>query len=162
LTDATLARYDPDWPKRFRAEVRVLRAALQSAIEIAHVGSTSVPGLAAKPTIDIAVGVPDLSLDEATHRRMTEAGYSYGGDHGQPQHIFRKGKTLPREVLVHVVEHGGQMWQDFLRLRDYLRANPAEAGRYAEFKASLLVGRGGWYRGIDKSPFIEPILGRGA
>jgi GrpB-like predicted nucleotidyltransferase (UPF0157 family) len=160
MSDAVLSPYDATWPNRYRVEAARVTEALRSVIEIEHVGSTAVPGLAAKPTIDIAAGVPDLNLNDAARVRMAEAGYSYGGDHDQPQHVFRKGDAVPWEVLVHVVVHRDQMWNDFLRLRDYLRANPAEAARYAALKASLLKAGGGWYRGIDKSPFIEPILRR--
>jgi GrpB-like predicted nucleotidyltransferase (UPF0157 family) len=160
MSDAVLSLYDAKWPNRYRVEAAVVTEALRNVTQIEHVGSTAVPGLAAKPTIDIAAGVPDLNLDDGARERMTEAGYSYGGNHDQPQHVFRKGDAVPWEILVHVVVHRGQMWHDFLWLRDYLRANPSEAARYAAFKASLLTGRSGWYRGIDKSPFIEPILRR--
>jgi GrpB-like predicted nucleotidyltransferase (UPF0157 family) len=60
--------------------------------------------------------------------------------------------------LVHVVQHGGPMWLDFLHFRDYLRANPDEAERYARLKASLLAERGGWCSGRDKERFIQPLL----
>jgi GrpB-like predicted nucleotidyltransferase (UPF0157 family) len=122
------------------------------------VGSTSVPGLAAKPTIDIAVGVVSLDLPEGAGRRMERLGYDYGGDHGQPQHVFRKGTSVPWRFLVHVVQYGSPMWLDFLRFRDYLRTNPAEADRYARLKASLLADRGEWYSGRDKERFIRPVL----
>jgi GrpB-like predicted nucleotidyltransferase (UPF0157 family) len=61
-------------------------------------------------------------------------------------------------VSVHVFQHGGPMWLDFLHFRDYLRANPAEAERYARLKASLLADRGEWYSGRDKERFIRPVL----
>jgi GrpB-like predicted nucleotidyltransferase (UPF0157 family) len=132
--------------------------ALAPVVAAEHVGSTAVPGLAAKPTIDIAVGVVSLDLPEDAWRRMVRLGYDYGVDHGQPQHVFRKGTSVPWRFLVHVVQHGGPMWLDFLRFRDYLRANPAEADRYARLKASLLADRGEWYSGRDKERFIRPVL----
>ncbi len=92
---------------------------------------------------------------------MERLGYDYGGDHGRPQHVFRKGTSVPWRFLVHVVEHGGPMWVDFLHFRDYLRANPAEADRYARLKASLLADCGGWYSGRDKEHFIRPVLNSG-
>ena len=127
-------------------------------VGIEHVGSTSVPGLAAKPTIDIAVGLPSIELGALRTARIEALGYSYSGDHGLPQHVFRKGDAFPRDFLVHVIEHGGRMWCDYLRFRDHLRSHPEDAERYAALKASLLVGRGGWYRGVDKERFIGPIL----
>jgi GrpB-like predicted nucleotidyltransferase (UPF0157 family) len=116
--------------------------------------------LAGKPTIDIAVGVETLALQHDDFGRMDLLGYSYGGKHGQPQHVFRKGESVPWEFLVHVVEHGGPMWRDFLRFRDYLRVNRHDARAYAALKVSLLIGRDEWYSGRDKAPFIEPILAR--
>ena len=127
-------------------------------IAIEHVGSTAVPGLAAKPTIDIAVGVATLELAPEAHERMAELGYHYGGTHDRPQHVFRNGSEVPWSVLVHVVRHDGRMWREFIRFRDHLRSHPGDARRYEALKASLLVGRRGWYRGVDKEPFIAPIL----
>jgi GrpB-like predicted nucleotidyltransferase (UPF0157 family) len=117
-----------------------------------------VPGLAAKPTIDIAAGVPNLALASAAWTRMKKLGYHYGGDHGHPQHVFRKGEAVPWQFLVHVVEYDGTMWRDYLRFRDYLRAEPEAAVRYSELKESLVAERGDWYSGRDKEPFIRLIL----
>ena len=156
--DRQLAPYDPTWARRFVQEVPGLTTGLRRVVAIEHVGSTSVPGLAAKPTVDVAVGVPSLGLDAGAHERMATFGFHYGGTHDLPQHVFRKGVAVPWEVLVHIVEHGGQMWHDLLRFRDHLRSHPDDARRYAELKAALLVGRGGWYSGRDKQSFIHAIL----
>jgi GrpB-like predicted nucleotidyltransferase (UPF0157 family) len=153
-----LASYTSQWPDLYEAEVDHLAAALAPVVAVEHVGSTSVPGLAAKPTIDIAVAVPDLVLPESAAAAMKQLGYHYGGDHGLPQRVFRKGECVPWRFLVHVVEHGGSMWRDFLAFRDHLRGNPTAAARYEELKRSLLAERGGWYSGRDKEPFIRPIL----
>ncbi len=136
--------------------------ALDPVIAIEHVGSTAVPGLASKPTVDVAVGVASLDLGSEPYERMARLGYRYGGTHDLPQHVFRRGPQVPWEILVHVVEHDGRMWSDFLRLRDHLRTHPADARRYGELKAALLVGRGSWYRGVDKEGFIAPILSAGS
>ena len=156
--DPVLTPYDPAWPLRFAAEAACLVEALAPVVGIEHVGSTSVPGLAAKPTLDIAVGLPSLELGALRTTRIEALGYHYGGDHGLPQHVFRRGSAVPWDYLVHVVEHGGRMWCDYLAFRDHLRSHPEDAGRYAALKASLLVGRGEWYHGLDKEPFIGPIL----
>lgn len=153
-----LATYDERWPSLYEQEVVLVVAALAPTIAAEHVGSTSVPGLAAKPTIDIAVGVPSLDLPSGAWTEMEKLGYHYGGSHGLSQHVFRKGDSVPWRFLIHVVEHEGAMWRDFLRFRDYLRAHPSEAKRYAELKASLLSDREGWYSGRDKEPFIRLIL----
>jgi GrpB protein len=103
-----LAPYDPEWPLRYEAEARRLREALGNVIAMEHVGSTSVPGLSGKPTIDIAAAVPTLTLPDLAKRQMEALGYSYGGDLGLPQHVFCKGAGVPREFIVHVVERDGQ------------------------------------------------------
>jgi GrpB-like predicted nucleotidyltransferase (UPF0157 family) len=92
-----------------------VRDALGDVVAMEHVGSTSVPGLSGKPTIDVAAGVPTLTLDSTARQQMEGLGYFYGGDLGLRQHVFRKGIGVPWEFIVHVVEHDGQMWQDFLR-----------------------------------------------
>jgi len=158
LASIELSVYDPRWPLLYEAEVARVTEALAPVVAAEHVGSTSVLGLAAKPTIDIAVGVVSLDLAEGAWTRMERLGYDYGGDHGRPQHVFRKGTSIPWRFLVHVVQHGGPMWLDFLRFRNHLRENPAEAERYARLKASLLAERGGWYSGRDKERFIRPVL----
>lgn len=137
-----------------------MTAAIAGTVAVEHVGSTAVPDLAGKPTIDIAVGVETLALQHDDFARMEALGYSYGGTHDRPQHVFRKGERVPWEFLVHVVELGGPMWRDYLRFRDFLRAHPRDARAYAALKASLLSGRDGWYSGRDKASFIEPILAR--
>jgi hypothetical protein len=91
---------------------------------------------------------------------MERLGYSYGGDHGLPQHVFRYGTGVPWRFLVHIVEFDGQMWRDFIAFRDHLRANPDDAARYALLKETLLRERDGWYRGADKASFIQSILDR--
>lgn len=158
MSAAKVSAYDPVWPRRYQQEAPSIARALAPIVAIEHVGSTSVPGLASKPTIDIAVGVETLALDPSAWQRMEALGYHYGGDHGQRQHVFRKGASVPWQFLVHVVEHDGQMWQDYLRFRDHLRAHPDDAQRYAELKETLLLERDGWYRGADKAVFIHPIL----
>jgi GrpB-like predicted nucleotidyltransferase (UPF0157 family) len=153
-----LSPYDPQAPRRFAAEAKLIAAQLPRARAIEHVGSTAVPDLAGKPTIDIAVGVQSPVLDPADFHRMETLGYAYGGDHGLPQHVFRKGAQVPWEFLVHVVEYDGEMWRNFLRFRDHLRSHPGDARAYAALKEGLLARRGSWYSGRDKETFIAPIL----
>jgi len=153
-----LSAYDPSWPGGYEREAPKLAEALAPIVAIEHVGSTSVPGLVAKPTIDIAVAVETLTLDAAVWRRMEALGYSYGGDHGLRQHVFRKGASVPWRFLVHVIEHDGQMWRDYLHFREHLRAHPDDVRRYGDLKKVLLKTRDDWYHGIDKAEFIESVL----
>jgi GrpB-like predicted nucleotidyltransferase (UPF0157 family) len=151
---------NPEAPRLFAVEAKRVRRAIESTIAVEHVGSTAVPGLAGKPTVDIAVGVPSLVLKPADYSRMKDLGYAYGGDHGKAQHVFRRGKQVPWAFLVHVVEFDGDMWADFLGFRDHLRTHPEDVHSYAALKGRLLAGRDDWYSGRDKEPFIAPILAR--
>ena len=153
-----LSPYEERWPRLYNEEAPLVVRALGPVVAVEHVGSTSVPGLAGKPTIDIAVGIASLDLTEGAKERMERLGYSYGGDLGQPQHVFRKGDRVPWHFLVHAVEHASPVWNDFLYFRDYLRTHPREAERYAALKASLVAERCDWYHGRNKEAFIRPVL----
>jgi GrpB-like predicted nucleotidyltransferase (UPF0157 family)/Tfp pilus assembly protein PilF len=141
--EVLITEYDPDWPLLFAREAQRIRAALGADLVIAveHMGSTAVPGLAAKPIIDLMVGV--RSLDEA--RRVAPgalggAGYAYCADDPCPDRLFFLRRQLPdgpRTHHVHVVEYGCAFWSDHLLFRDYLRANPEAASRYAAVKLEM-------------------------
>jgi GrpB-like predicted nucleotidyltransferase (UPF0157 family) len=148
---------NPVAPLLFAREAERVGHAIPSASAVEHVGSTAVPGLAGKPTIDIAVGVPTLG-PRADYAGMEALGYAYGGDQGRPQHVFRKGEGVPWRFLVHVVEHDGRMWRDYLTFRDHLRKHPEDVRTYENLKRNLLNGREGWYSGRDKDAFIASIL----
>ena len=129
--------YDPRWPERFTEEAERLRNAIgEIVVEIEHIGSTAVPGIAAKPTIDIAVGVSELGdVDADAVSAMEQLGYVYRGEAGVPgRHYFRKGATYPRDIHVSIIEWQGPLWHDYLLLRDYLRGHPDEAAAYVEAK----------------------------
>jgi GrpB-like predicted nucleotidyltransferase (UPF0157 family) len=158
--------YDATWPERFAAEAERLRDALRPLpIEIEHIGSTAVPGLAAKPTIDIAVGVQRLAdVDDAAVAAMERHGYVHRGEAGVPgRHYFRKGSAYPREFHVSIVEWRGPLWKDYLLLRDYLRDRPDEAAAYVAAKraAEQRINRPDpiayWEQ---KREFVEALLER--
>ena len=150
MDEITLVDYDPAWPARFAEEVERIQAALgDSVVAIEHFGSTAVPGLSAKPVIDLLVAV--RSLPEARTRAVSalEAlGYAYWRDDPAPDRLFFvKGlpPNGPRTHHVHVVDlsvsHDPRLGEftfaDRLLFRDYLRAHPDEAVRYAELKREL-------------------------
>jgi len=159
VAELELAEYDPAWAERYRAEAALIGKALgESARGIEHVGSTAVPGLAGKPTIDIAVGVDTLDLRPEHRKRMADAGFTFQPDEDRPwERRFVKGEQFPREVIVHVVAWGGPKWSEFIRFREALRADPDLAAEYEQLKRNLLE-RGRWYRGVDKGDLIERVL----
>jgi tRNA threonylcarbamoyladenosine biosynthesis protein TsaE len=161
VTPPRLADPHPAWPERFAREAAAITQALGDvAVQVEHVGSTAVPGLAAKPTIDVAVGASTLELAPEAVARMERLGYVLADDPGRPwERRFRRGTGVPWEAIVHVVEWGGSAWADFLRFRDALRADPALASEYEELKRALLEERGEWYRGRHKEELIHRVLG---
>lgn len=158
--------YDPEWPERFDEEADALREALGPlVIEVEHIGSTAVPGLAAKPTIDMAVGVAALDdIDDQKVAAMEDLDYVFRGEAGVPGRLyFRKGAAYQRDFHVSIVEWRGELWNDYLLLRDYLRTHPEEAAVYVEAKraAERAVGTNDsiayWEH---KRDFVESLLER--
>lgn len=129
--------YDPAWPKQYDSESERVRAALGDLVAaVEHIGSTAVAGLAAKPVIDILVGLRTLDLTRAHIAAMEALGYEYLGEYGIPGRLFfHKGR--PRSHHVHAVLLGSDLWERHLAFRDFLRAHPDEAQRYGDFKRGL-------------------------
>jgi GrpB-like predicted nucleotidyltransferase (UPF0157 family) len=134
-----LAPYDPDWPARFQSERRLLDPAIgRWAIGgIHHVGSTSVPGLEAKPVIDILVGVADLGSSRACFEPLAELGYLYAPYLPEQMHWFCKPDPRRRTHHLHLVPEGSRRYGDELAFRDLLRADRATASDYLALKRRL-------------------------
>lgn len=136
-----IAAYDPDWPARFEAEAVRIRAALgRVALRVDHHGSTSVPGLAAKPVIDIQVAVAALRPLAAYGSGLEAIGYvhlPHADDSFSP--FFHRPSRWPHSHHVHVVEAGGLEERRTLAFRDYLRDNPGESREYERLKRQLAV-----------------------
>ena len=132
-----LVPYHEAWPSLFDEErMRLERALGSSARGIEHVGSTAVPGLAAKPILDIRVGVGSLRDAECSIRPLEQLGYEFRGEAGLPGRLFfRKGN--PRTHHLHVTEIGSEFWERHLVFRDYLRAHPETARDYVQLKHDL-------------------------
>lgn len=133
-----IALPDPDWPRRFRAEA-VLLARIFGAnlLALEHIGSTAVPGLSAKPIVDMMPVVRSLEAVDAKSDLMQAVGYTPRGEWGIPgRRYFHKGETR-RLYHVHVYQAENPEVARHLRFRDYLRAHPAQAHRYGELKQAL-------------------------
>ncbi|HMK11761.1 MAG TPA: GrpB family protein [Acidimicrobiales bacterium] len=129
-----IVEHDPTWPDRFEAERARIAAALgDRALDIQHIGSTSVPGLAAKPIVDICVTVADVDDDAAFGRSLIEAGYELRVRE-QDHRMFR---TPERDVHVHVYAQGSHEIADYLDLRDWLRVDAEGRARYESVKREL-------------------------
>jgi len=156
--------HDVSWSARFRIESRLLHVALSDlATAIEHIGSTSVPGLAAKPVIDMLVGVGSLAAFEARADRLSVYGYEYVPEYERvlpDRRFFKRVVRGARTHHVHVVEKGGVYWKRYLKFRDHLRADPWLAARYAEVKRRLAArfrfDRDAYTNG--KTGFVEAVL----
>jgi GrpB-like predicted nucleotidyltransferase (UPF0157 family) len=155
-----VVEYDPRWPALFAAErQRILDHCGALALALEHVGGTSIPGLCAKPVLDIAAGRPrDASLESCVGT-LERAGYEHRGERGVPgRQFFRRGK--PRAYHVHLVEEGGALWREYLAFRDYLRAHAEAARRFADLKRNLAArfprDREAYMNA--KSPHVQEIL----
>ncbi len=125
--------YDPAWPAEARAEAARLKAVLgEEAVAVHHFGSTAVPGLAAKPIIDLLVEVRDIDGIDAFNTALAALGYEARGENGIPgRRYFVRGSPDVHTHHVHMFQAGGMEVTRHLAVRDYLRARPAEAEAYA-------------------------------
>jgi GrpB-like predicted nucleotidyltransferase (UPF0157 family) len=135
-----LSAYSPMWPSIFEIERGTLQAALGDAVLIEHIGSTAVPGLGAKPIIDMLVGAPDLAIVEARIPRLVEAGYRYVPEFERAipeRRYFTKTDGQPGSFQVHAVALDGAFWKRHLAFRDALRRDAALAEKYWRLKLQL-------------------------
>jgi GrpB-like predicted nucleotidyltransferase (UPF0157 family) len=136
--------YDARWPRLFEQERVVLEQALPAdqAVAIEHAGSTAIPGLAAKPIIDIFIAVHSIEVARATLVLPIKAiGYVYWAENpDQTRMFFVKGMPPHGERRthhIHIMEPVSETWQRVLGFRDYLRVHPDEAERYLQLKRDL-------------------------
>ncbi len=136
-----IVAYDPDWPARFETErKRVLALFAPGGAVLEHVGSTAVPGLAAKPIVDMMLGVERLAEVEARIPALEALGYEYVAQHEVrfPERRFlARPRSGPRTHHLHAVERGSGFWRRHLGFRDLLRADPRTARAYEDLKRGL-------------------------
>jgi GrpB-like predicted nucleotidyltransferase (UPF0157 family) len=156
-----LVEYDPEWPRQYEAVAARIRSALGNrAIVLEHAGSTSVPGLAAKPVIDIDVVVRSAEDVPVTIERLRKLGYVYQGEKGIPgRAAFMRPPHTPRHHL-YVVVAGSKPHADHVQFRDFLRHHPEVMREYADLKRALASDHGGDRAGYTeaKAAFIERVL----
>jgi GrpB-like predicted nucleotidyltransferase (UPF0157 family) len=159
-----LAPYDPDWPRQFETERALLgRVFADAAVSIEHVGSTAVPGLGAKPVIDIMIGVSALAEVESRIPELERHGYEYVREYEArlpERRYLRKPRVGSRTHHVHAVVRGSAFWYRHLLFRDYLRAHPEAAAAYLELKQRLASRHRADPASYSdgKSAFVEAVL----
>lgn len=157
-----ITSYDPRWPDRYAREANRIRRLLgATALSIDHIGSTAVPGLRAKPRIDIDLVVPD-SADEPSYVPALQRGGYHVVIREPEWHKHRVLKGPDTDVNLHVFSPGAPELERHRRFRDWLRSHPDDREKYGVLKARL--GRRTW-PSVDayaeaKGDFIESVLKR--
>lgn len=138
MREIKVVPYKTEWQNQYEIEKRLLEAIFGAEIlSIHHIGSTSVPGLAAKPIIDILVEVKQISLIHTYNNEMVKMGYECKGENGiEGRRYFQKGGE-DRTHHVHMYEQGHPEIGRHLRFRDYLRKHADVAWQYARLKQEL-------------------------
>jgi GrpB-like predicted nucleotidyltransferase (UPF0157 family) len=154
-----ISNYDPGWPSRFaELEARIGASLGDAALAVEHIGSTSVPQLAAKPIIDVLVVVADVEAEPSYVTALEDAGFVLRVR--EPRH--RMFRTPERDVHVHVYSSGDQAIADYLDLRDWLRVDESDRALYAGVKRDLAQRT--WtdmnHYADAKTDVIQQVLGR--
>jgi GrpB-like predicted nucleotidyltransferase (UPF0157 family) len=164
VSTVILVPYSPDWPTQFHAireDLLVVFTPLVVTIE--HIGSTSVPGLAAKPVIDVLLGARSLADIESKIKPLSEIGYSYVPKYEREipmRRYFVMSSATSLRVHVHGVELNSRLWQEHLAFRDRLRADANLCAEYQSLKLRLaeeFADDKSAYTAA-KSPFIQAVL----
>jgi GrpB-like predicted nucleotidyltransferase (UPF0157 family) len=153
--------YDARWPELFEAERRRLESRLGARIAgIAHFGSTAVEGMSAKPIIDILIGTEHFPPDASTREALVALGYEDLGEAGVPGRIYLRMRG-ENAFNIALAAHGGDLWNDNLALRDYLRAHPDVALAYSEEKKrALAAGATLLAYSKNKADFVSTLVAR--
>ncbi len=166
MSDAVIiAPYDPEWPAIFQAIGRELRAALgDGALRIDHIGSTSIPGMSAKPVVDIQISVIGLEPAAAYEAALARCGFDWRADNPDLTKRYFRERAGARRTHIHVRRAGSFSEQAALLFRDYLRADPDDAAAYSELKRRLAAEhRDRREAYLDaKTPFIWQVMRRAA
>ena len=154
-----ISDYDPAWPLRFaELEARIRSALGDAALAVEHIGSTSVPQLAAKPIVDVLVVVADLEDEPSYVPAMEDAGFVLR----VRESGHRMFRTPGRDAHIHVYASGDQAITDYLDLRDWLRVDESDRALYADVKRDL--ARRSWsdmnHYADAKTDVIRQVLGR--
>lgn len=157
-----LVPYNPAWLRLFIVERSRIEAAVGRAgidLKLEHTGSTSIPGVCAKPVLDILAGASDPKTLQRAIDALQSAEYQYRGEQGIPgRHFFRRGE--PRQYHVHLTMTDSDFWRDHLAFRDYLRTHRDTAGAYGTLKQVLAQryprDRESYIEG--KTEFVKEVL----
>jgi GrpB-like predicted nucleotidyltransferase (UPF0157 family) len=157
-----LVPYDPEWPERFESERALLERVLAPWLEggIHHIGSTAIPGIAAKPVIDMMAGVRDLEEARAAFDPLGEHSYVFAPHRPHEAHHFAKPSLWEATHGLHLTEPDSDLWRERLAFRDALRADTTLRAEYEALKLRLAADDPGPDSGYTaaKRPFVARVL----
>ena len=161
--EVRLASYDATWPARFIVERERLLAHFPQLLVVEHFGSTAIPGMPAKPIIDILAGVESMAIADALFEPILAYGYTTSRAFNAmlpDRRWFMRSANGRRTHHLHLVVYGGETWKVHLRFRDVLRSNAAIAQRYAKLKMALATefGRDREAYTSAKSEFVTSVV----
>ena len=132
-----IVEYDRRWPVLYEEEKAALMAATGiDAERVEHIGSTAIPGLGAKPIIDLMVGVPSVEGAQRQREALAGVGYEWRGE-TVPGTLYLR-KAEPRRFNLHLTQWEGEFWLTKLLFRDFLRMHPDTAQQYEDLKRELM------------------------
>lgn len=161
-----IVKYDPKWAVSYESEkLRIENLFKEKNLTIEHVGSTAVPGLAAKPIVDIMIGVENLDMGRTLVKPLQAIGYDYVFELEKeiPERLFLfRGTVKGHSHHIHITEPTTEFWHDHILFRDYLRNYADVARAYGKLKIKLArryhTDRVGY--GYAKTDFIEDVLAK--
>lgn len=129
-----LLAYNPEWVEIFKKEEKRLRKAIGDiAVDIQHVGSTAIPGIPAKPIIDIVVGVSSIKDVKKCIKSLEKTGYEYKGEKRPDEYLFIKDPIY----CLHMTKFNNKTWNSYISFRNQLHANKKLANEYKNIKLKL-------------------------
>lgn len=164
MSTVVVSPYSAEWPSCFRVIREELLAVISPiAVTVEHIGSTSVPGLAAKPVIDVLLGARSLAEVESNIEALGDLGYAYVKKYEDVlpmRRYFVKSPAASFRVHLHAVELGSHLWLEHLAFRDALRSDPALRARYQSLKLQLAHAFADDKAAYSaaKDPFVQSVI----
>lgn len=156
--------YDPDWPRKFEKEKKLIEKTLGSYITggVHHIGSTAIPGLSAKPIIDILVGVESLEISKSCIDLLSKIQYHYFPYKTESEHWLCKPSPTHREYHLHLIPTNHKDFKAKLVFRDYLRSHQKVRNAYGKLKIKLAEQFGNDREAYTeaKTEFVKSILAK--
>jgi GrpB-like predicted nucleotidyltransferase (UPF0157 family) len=166
MPELVLVEYQHHWPVQFQQiaeELLAVFAPVGGGVQVEHIGSTAVPGLCAKPVLDVLLGAQRLADVESRLPALAHAGYTYRPEYEAElplrRYFVRAARSTAR-VHLHAVQQGGSLWARHLFFRDQLRQNASLRDQYADLKRELAKRHANDKSAYTqaKGPFIQRVL----